>query len=87
MVIIGVALVSRSSGVAALTAIGALNAFALIWVFKDLPTGWRVSAGPLLFGLSIGLSAVLIQKHLHDALRPTDPGRNIHSLDSADEIE
>ncbi len=72
VVIIVAALVSRASGIAALVAIGALNIFAVIWASKDLPTGWGLPAGPLLIGLSIGLSAVLIQKHLHDALRPTD---------------
>ena len=72
MVIIVAALISRASGAAALTAIAAINVFALIWASQDLPTGWGVPAGPLLFVLSIGLSAVILKKHLNDVLRPAD---------------
>jgi glycerol-3-phosphate acyltransferase PlsY len=71
VVIITAALVSRGSGIAALAAIGAINVFAVIWVAKDLPTGWGEPTGPYLFVISIGLSAVIIRKHLHDALKPT----------------
>ena len=71
VVIIVAALVSRSSGIAALIAIGAINLFAVIWASKDLPTGWGVPAGPLLFGLSIGLSLVIFQRHIRDAVKPT----------------
>jgi len=70
VVIIVAAVISRASGTAALTAIGAINVFALIWATKDLPTGWGVPAGPYLFVISIGLSAVILRKHLQDALRP-----------------
>lgn len=71
-VIILAVLLTRRSGAATLIAIGALNVFAVVWVSKDLPTGWGVPPTPALFVLSFGLSAVLLQKHLHDALRPTD---------------
>ena len=72
VVIILAVLLTRRSGAATLIAISALNVFAFVWVFKDLPTGWGVSPTPILFVLSFGLSAVLLQKHLHDALRPID---------------
>jgi len=72
VVIIAAVFISRSSGRAALTAMAALNVFALIWASRDLPTGWGVPAGPLLFGLSIGLTVILVHKHLRDALRPAD---------------
>ena len=67
VVIMAAVFISRSSGRAALTAMAALNVFALIWSSKDLPTGWGVPAGPLLFGLSIGLTVILVHRHLKDA--------------------
>jgi acyl phosphate:glycerol-3-phosphate acyltransferase len=72
VVIIAAVFISRSSGMAALIAVAALNVFALIWGSKDLPTSWGVPAGPLLFGLSIGLTVILVHKHLKDVLRPPD---------------
>lgn len=72
VIIVGVFL-TRSSGTAALIAIGGINVFAMIWAVKDLPTGWGVPAGPLLLALSIGLSVVIVEKHVGDALRPTGP--------------
>ena len=72
LVIIVAVLLTRRSGFAALIAMGAINVFALVWATRELPTGWGVPAGPLLFVLSLGLSGVLFQKHLQDALRPVD---------------
>ena len=67
------AILSRSSGIAALAAIGAINLFALVWVARDLPAGpWGLQPdGPYLL-ISVGLSVVIAQRHVRDALRPLD---------------
>ena len=70
-VLVVAVLITRSSGWAALAAMGALNLFAVVWVVSDLSGGpWGLGPGPVYFILSVGLTVVLFPKHLRDALRP-----------------
>ena len=65
------AILTRSSGMAALAAIGAINLFALVWTANDLPAGpWGLDPGGPYILISLGLSLVIVQKHLRDAIRP-----------------
>lgn len=61
-----VVLPTKSSGLATLGAIAALNAAALAWWLAEWPTGWGISPGPLLLVLSAGMSLVLWPRHRGD---------------------
>lgn len=61
-----VVLPTKSSGVATLGAIAALNAAAIAWWLTEWSTGWGISPGPLLLVLSAGMTMVLWPRHRAD---------------------
>lgn len=65
-VLIMVVLPTRSSGMATLGAIVALNAAAVAWWLADWSTGWGIRSGPLLVVLSVGMTLVLWPRHRAD---------------------
>lgn len=72
VIMIAIALPTRSSGLAAIVAIGALNGSALLWWLLGWPTGWGVTAGPLLVVVALGIGLTLWRKHRADSrvIRP-----------------
>jgi glycerol-3-phosphate acyltransferase PlsY len=75
-VLVVVVKATRSSGKATLAGLAACLALAILWWAMDLPAGWGVNPGPMLLYLAIGLTVVMLPKHLHDARFPiTEPGR------------
>lgn len=67
LLLVVVALATRSSGVAALTALGGLVAAAFLWTAYNLPTVWGISPGGELVFAAVGLTTVLTPKHWRDA--------------------
>lgn len=67
LVIAAVALVTRSSGLAALTAVTGLLLMSLLWMWQDLPTAWGVGNGALLVALAAGLGALVFNRHWRDS--------------------
>lgn len=65
-VLIMVVLPTRSSGMATLGAIVALNAAAVASWLADWSTGWGIRSGPLLVVLSVGMTLVLWPRHRAD---------------------
>lgn len=66
-VLIVMALITRSSGRAAIATLLVMNALAVVWVWRSLPTGWGIDPEPVLLILSGGLGVVLWPKHWRDA--------------------
>lgn len=67
VIMLAIAMPTRSSGLAALAAIAALNGSALLWWLLDWPTGWGVKSGPLLLVVALGIGLTLWQKHRADS--------------------
>ena len=65
-VLLVVVLSTKSSGMATLGAIAALNAAAAFWWFAEWATGWGIESGPLLVVLSVGITLVLWPRHHAD---------------------
>ena len=74
--VLAIAPLFRSSGKATLAGLATCLALAILWWAMDLPAGWGVNPGPMLLYLAIGLTVVMLPKHLHDARFPiTEPDR------------
>lgn len=67
LIIAAVALVTRSSGLAALTAVTGLLVMSFLWMWRDLPTAWGVGNGALLVALAAGLGALVFNRHWRDS--------------------
>lgn len=67
VIMLAIALPTRSSGLAAIVAIGALNGSALLWWLLAWPTGWGVTSGPLLVVVAVGIGLTLWQRHRADS--------------------
>jgi glycerol-3-phosphate acyltransferase PlsY len=65
-VIIVAAVITRSAGLAALTAMSGLVLFSVVWQSRDWPTG-GLANGPSLTALAVGLMLVLAYKHWRDS--------------------
>jgi len=65
-VLVVAVLISRSSGIASLAAIGALVASSLVWMVNVWPTG-GVAPGALLVVLAMGMGSLLFWKHWRDS--------------------
>lgn len=65
-VLVVAVLISRSSGIASLAAIGALVASSLLWAANDWPTG-GVAPGARLVVLATGMGVLLFWKHWRDS--------------------
>lgn len=65
-VLIMVVLPTKSSGMATLGAIVALNATAVVWWLAQWSTGWGIVSGSLLVVLSVGMTLVLWPRHSAD---------------------
>lgn len=61
------ALITRSSGLAALAAVAGLLLMSLLWLWRDWPTAWGVGNGALLVALAAGIGAVLFNRHWRDS--------------------
>jgi len=61
------ALVTRSAGLAALTAMAGLLIAALVWPIQDWSTGGLVESGPGLVVLATGMTAIMGWKHWRDS--------------------
>jgi glycerol-3-phosphate acyltransferase PlsY len=66
VLLVVVALATRSSGFATLTALGGLVAAGFLWATYRLPTAWGISSGGELVFAAAGLAGVLIPKHWRD---------------------
>ncbi|MBW3666466.1 MAG: glycerol-3-phosphate acyltransferase [Actinobacteria bacterium] len=62
-----VALVTRSSGLAALSAVAGLLVMSLLWYWRDWPTAWGVGNGALLVALAAGVGALMFNRHWRDS--------------------
>lgn len=61
------ALVTRSAGLAALTAMAGLLVAAFVWPIQDWSTGGFVATGPELVVLATGMTAIMGWKHWRDS--------------------
>jgi len=59
--------VTRSAGLAALTAMASLLIAALVWPIQDWSTGGLVESGPGLVVLATGMTAIMGWKHWRDS--------------------
>ncbi len=76
-VIVVAVVISRSSGIAALAAILALNVLAVLWLARDLPAGpWGLEPSATYLVLSIAMGLLMFPKHLKDAIRRIGRRRN-----------
>ncbi len=67
VLLVVVVIATRSSGVATLAALGGLAAASVLWTVASLPVAWGLADGGELMAAAVGLTAVLIPKHWHDA--------------------
>lgn len=68
--IAALAVITRSSGTAALGALIMLLALGFLWEPLDWPVAWGISAVSLLPWLAAGVVVIVAPKHLKDALKP-----------------
>jgi acyl phosphate:glycerol-3-phosphate acyltransferase len=62
--------ITRSSGRAAMATLFVLCVAAFAWGPAGLGTAWGVTGDGVRIGVALGISAILLQKHLYDALHP-----------------
>jgi glycerol-3-phosphate acyltransferase PlsY len=68
--IVAIAVITRSSGTAAVGALIMLLALGFLWEPQNWPVAWGISAISLLPWLAAGVVAIVGPKHLKDALNP-----------------
>jgi glycerol-3-phosphate acyltransferase PlsY len=68
--IAALAVITRSSGTAALGALIILLSLGFLWEPLNWPVAWGVSAASLLPWLAVGVVAIVAPKHFKDALNP-----------------
>jgi glycerol-3-phosphate acyltransferase PlsY len=61
------ALITRSSGLAALIAVAGLLLLSALWAWRSWPTGWGVGDPALLVALAAGVGALLFDRHWRDS--------------------
>ena len=66
MIVIAV-LITRSSGAAAIVTIVAFNIMAILWATLEWPMAWGIDATSRLLVLSLGIGAVLWNRHWSDS--------------------
>lgn len=67
LVIGSAALITRSSGLAALAAVAGLLLFSALWAWGSWPTGWGVGDPALLIALAAGVGALVFDRHWRDS--------------------
>lgn len=68
LLVIAVAvLLTKSSGLATLIAMGGLLVMSLLWLWQDWPNLWGVGNGALLVALAAGIGALVFNRHWRDS--------------------
>ena len=68
LLLIGVAvLITKSSGLATLIAMGGLLVLSLLWLWQDWPNLWGVGNEALLVALAAGIGALVFNRHWRDS--------------------
>jgi glycerol-3-phosphate acyltransferase PlsY len=68
LLVIAVAvLLTKSSGLATLIAMGGLLVTSLLWLWQDWPNLWGVGNGALLVALAAGIGALVFNRHWRDS--------------------
>lgn len=67
LLLIGIAvLITKSSGLATLIAMGGLLVMSLLWLWQDWPNVWGVDNEALLVALAAGIGALVFNRHWRD---------------------
>lgn len=60
-------IMTRSSGLASLIAIGGLLVMSVLWSWQEWPNAWGVENGALLVALAAGVGALVFNRHWRDS--------------------